>query len=110
MDDRARLGHIREAVQRILRYTKSGRQEFFNDTMIQDAVVRNFEIIGEAVKNLSEEFRSSHGEIRWPKVSRMRDVLVHRYFGVRLETVWETVERRLPELLRVVDVALGKGH
>jgi uncharacterized protein with HEPN domain len=100
-DDRVYLLHIRDAIERIESYTKGGRDEFFQKTLVQDGVIRNLEIIGEAVKNLSAELRGQHPQIPWAQIAGMRDVLIHDYFGVQLERVWNAVENRLPEL---------KGH
>ena len=65
--------------------------------MVQDAVVRNVEIIGEAVKNLSEPLKSSHPEVPWKRLAGMRDKMIYEYFGVNLQLVWEVVERDLAE-------------
>jgi uncharacterized protein with HEPN domain len=62
--------------------------------MVQDAVIRNLEVIGEAVKNLSSDFRRLHPEIPWRSITALRNVLIHEYFGVDLEIVWRVVTRR----------------
>ncbi len=104
--DEVYLLHIRDAIKRIESYTGDGKDAFLREPIIQDAVIRNLEIIGEAAKNLSAAFRSENAEQPWSKISGMRDVLIHEYFGVRLETVWAVVSKRLPELKRFVDSAL----
>ncbi|MFN8625542.1 MAG: DUF86 domain-containing protein [Candidatus Binatia bacterium] len=101
-DDQVFLAHIRDAIARIESYTHGGRGAFLIDTKTQDAVMRNLEVIGEAVKNLSVDLRTKHPEVPWNRIAGMRDVLIHEYFGVRLETVWNAVEHRLPELKRYV--------
>ncbi|MFI5397180.1 MAG: DUF86 domain-containing protein [Candidatus Binatia bacterium] len=108
-DDRVFLAHVRDAISKIELYTEGGREAFFADTKTQDAVMRNLEIIGEAVKNLSADLRALHPEIPWTRIAGMRDVLIHDYFGVRLETVWNAVEHRLPELKRYVETLMGSG-
>jgi uncharacterized protein with HEPN domain len=105
-DDRAYLRHIRDAIARIESYVPRGREAFLAETMIQGAVIRNLEVIGEAVKNLSDSLRAQHPEIPWTRIAGMRDVLIHEYFGVRVETVWAAVENRLPELKRHVEALL----
>jgi uncharacterized protein with HEPN domain len=106
--DRVYLEHILGAVRRIEEYTSSGREPFFQTPMIQDAVMRNLEIIGEAVKQLSPDLRARCSSVPWSRIAGMRDVLIHQYFGVDLGTVWNTVERRLSELKRAVASLLGE--
>ena len=101
-DDRIYLLHIRDAIQRAIDYAAEGRDGFFTDTKTQDAVVRNLEIIGEAVKRLSDELRSTHRDVPWKLIAGMRDKMIHDYFGVNLELVWNVVEMELPGLLEKV--------
>lgn len=108
-DDRLYLSHIRDAIARIQTYTSPGKSVFFSETIVQDAVVRNLEVIGEAVKNLSPSLRVQHPEVPWVRIAGMRDVLIHDYFGVRLETVWNAVENRLPELKQHIDALLASS-
>ncbi len=91
-DPRAYLEHIRESIERIKSYTRSGRADFHASIVTQDAVIRNLEIIGEATKNLSEEIRAREPAVPWKAIAGMRDVLIHQYFGVDLNTVWITIE------------------
>ena len=100
------LEHIRDAIKRIEAYTAKGRKAFFQDTMVQDAVIRNLEIIGEAAKNLPPELRKQHSKIPWRSVTALRNVLIHEYFGVDLEIVWRVVQRRLPTLKRHIESLL----
>jgi uncharacterized protein with HEPN domain len=97
-DDRVYLAHVRDAVERILKYTSAGKKEFHQDEKTQDAVVRNLEIIGEAVKNVSADMREKHGDIPWRQLAGMRDKLIHEYFGVNLTIVWEVVDKEIPKL------------
>ena len=90
---------IAEAIARIERYTAGATYEaFLQDTLRQDAVVRNLGIVGEAVKRLSPEFRKQRPHIRWQDVAGMRDRLVHDYFGVTWTIVWDVIQTKLPEL------------
>ena len=106
-DDRAYLLHVRDAIERIRSYTSEGRDAFMADTRTQDAVIRNIEIIGEAVKRLSEDSRSRRPDIPWSQIAGMRDVLIHHYFGVKLETVWEVVDQNLSPLRVAVEDVLA---
>jgi len=106
-EDRIYLLHIRDAIARIESYTSSGRDVFARDPMTQDAVIRNLQIVGEAVKNLSAEIRDRSPRIPWKQIAGLRDVLIHDYFGVRIESVWNVVENRLPELKAGVDELLA---
>jgi uncharacterized protein with HEPN domain len=106
-DDRVYLLHIRDCLERIADYIGPGRAHFFADTRTQDAVLRNLEIIGEAVKNLSAEHRDAYPDIPWKRIAGLRDVLIHGYFGVKLEPVWEVVERELPTFRAAIERMLG---
>lgn len=97
-DDRIYLLHIRDAIQSILQYTSPGKDDFFADRKTQDAVVRNLEIIGEATKHISARLKEAHSDISWRPIAGMRDKLVHDYFGINLQLVWDVVERDLPIL------------
>lgn len=103
-DQEPYLRHILDAIIRIEGYTAPGAGTFFSDSMQQDAVVRNFEIIGEAAKRLSPVTKALLPDVSWRQVAGMRDVLIHDYISVNLETVWEAVERRLPDLKRAAKV------
>lgn len=92
------LTSISEALERITLYTMEGRSAFLASTLLQDGVIRNLIVIGEAVKNLSEELRASEPATPWKSIAGMRDVLVHDYLRVNLVQVWETVVRDLPPL------------
>lgn len=70
--------------------------------MIQDAVTRRLEIIGEAAKNVDTDFRSKYPQIPWKKIAGMRDIIAHEYFGVRLDRIWDVVKEDLPELREII--------
>jgi uncharacterized protein with HEPN domain len=86
-DDRVYLWHIRDCIDRILDYTRDGQGVFLADTKTQDAVIRNLEIIGEAVKNISGDLKSVYPDIPWQRIAGMRDRMIHEYFGVNLQIV-----------------------
>jgi uncharacterized protein with HEPN domain len=108
-DDRVYLEHIRDALDDIATYTSTGRAAFFDDRMRQDATLRKLEVVGQAVKNLSEETRSKRSDIPWKQIAGMRDKVIHDYFGVNLEIVWAAVEKDLPLLARAIHDLLRNG-
>lgn len=97
--DKQRLHHIIEACNNILEFSGSKTyEEFMVDKMLQFAVIKNFEIIGEAAYHLTDVFRKQHSFIPWDALSKFRHVLVHDYYNIDLETVWRTIQNKLPEL------------
>ncbi|MCK9441950.1 MAG: DUF86 domain-containing protein [Methanothrix sp.] len=97
-DDKLYLIHIWECIQRIESYSAEGKVAFLASNMMQDAIIRNFEIIGEATKHLSPELRQSHPEIQWRGLAGFRDVLIHNYMGVDLDEIWNIIENELPQI------------
>ncbi len=105
--DKEFLGDINEAIERIFSYIDEvSYEEFLQKTIIQDAVVRNLEIIGEAVKNLSKDVKKSHTDIEWKSVAGIRDKIIHFYFGVNWSILWSVVKDKLPELKEKVNTIL----
>ena len=82
---------------------KHSREKFISRKMLQDAVIRKIEIIGEAVKNLPKEFKEEHPEIPWKDIASMRDKVIHGYFGVDLDLVFDIAQRDIPELRRKIE-------
>jgi len=107
-DDRLYLVHISERITRIEEYTRDGRAAFFASPMQQDAVVRNFEIVGEAAKRISEGLKQRHPQIPWRRIAGLRDVLIHQYMGVDLNEVWRIVEQDLPTLKTQIAALLAQ--
>jgi uncharacterized protein with HEPN domain len=98
-DDSVYLKHILDAISRIKEYTQDIKYENFIDNyLIQDGVIRQIEIIGEATKRLSKEIKEKHPEIPWKDMAGMRDKLIHDYLGVDIDAVWDTVEEDIPDL------------
>jgi uncharacterized protein with HEPN domain len=93
------LEDISEAVSMILEYASELDEEGFKrDIRTQDAVTRRLEIIGEATKHIPNSFRSKYPEIPWKRMAGLRDVLIHGYFGIELEKVWDVIQTELPKL------------
>lgn len=97
-DERTYLTHAIEAIDAITDYTADGQKVFFSDGKTQDAVIRNIEIIGQAVKGISDDTRALEPVVPWRQIAGMRDKLIHEYFGVDLVLVWDVVEQELPVL------------
>jgi uncharacterized protein with HEPN domain len=94
------LGDIQEAARRLMAYTSGMTYEaFMADEKTQDAVIRNLEIMGEAAKNLSAELQAKYPILPWKSMAGVRDRLIHHYFGVNLDIVWEIVTIELPDLV-----------
>ena len=102
-DPKLYLGHIIEAINRINKYTKGlEKGKFLKNNLVKDATVRNIEIIGEAVKNLPDDFKKRHKEIPWKDIAGMRDRIAHFYFGIDYNLVWDTIEKDIPELKKKI--------
>lgn len=106
-DDTVYLEHILEAIRKIESYlTEVAYDSFCRDSMRVDAVVRELEIIGEASRNLSEDFQNAHSEIPFREITDMRNILIHKYFGVNLKIVWDTCQTDIPVLKDCIEKAL----
>jgi uncharacterized protein with HEPN domain len=97
-DARERLRDILEAIEKIERYSARGREDFITDELVQTWIVRHLQIIGEAARGVPADVRNLVPEIPWPKITGMRHVLVHDYFGIDLDLVWAVVEHELAPL------------
>ncbi len=105
-DPRVYLAHILERANRIEVYVRDGHDAFLTDHKTQDAVIRNFEVIGEAAKRVPPAFRSAHPSIPWQTMAGFRDVLIHGYEGVDINKVWTTATKDLPAVRSAIAAIL----
>jgi uncharacterized protein with HEPN domain len=96
--------HIRDAIKKILEYSSNvEEQDFLKNTILQDALVRQIEIIGDASNKISLKTRNKYQNIPWTQIVGMRNRIIHEYFGVRLDIVWDTVKNNIPGLKDNID-------
>ncbi len=102
--DAVYLESMHDAIARIRRYLgRKRRRAFLADPLLQDALIRNLEVIGEAAGRVSRELAAQHPAIPWRDIAGMRHRLIHGYLKVNLDTVWQAIERDLPRLARQLD-------
>jgi len=105
------LGHIRDECAYLVQRSEGlDKSTFIRDEDLRRAFVRSLEIIGEAAKSVPDDVRAAASDIEWRKMAGMRDRLIHGYFGVDLDLVWETVTVHVPRLREQIDALLGDGH
>lgn len=93
------LKDILKSTEKILKYVnKKSFDEFVKDGMLSDAVIRNLEIIGEAVKNLPATIKQKYSKVEWKKIAGLRDILIHEYFEIDYEVLWDIVKKKVPKL------------
>jgi uncharacterized protein with HEPN domain len=91
------IGDMVESCSNIFEYTAGmSLHEFMKDKKTRDAVIRNFEVLGEAARRVPGEIQSANNEVEWRKISDLRNVLIHEYFGINYETLWKIMEDYLP--------------
>jgi uncharacterized protein with HEPN domain len=92
------LNDILERLQRIRSFAQEGETAFLESVMMQDAIIRNFEVMGEATKRLTTDLRQQYPQVAWRKIAGFRDVLIHNYGEIRIDAVWSAIETELPPL------------
>jgi uncharacterized protein with HEPN domain len=102
------LVHISECIAKIERYIAPGKDAFFASEAMQDAVLRNLQVMCESTQMLEASWKASHSEVDWRRVADFRNRLVHDYLGIDLEVVWKVVIEDMPDLKRVILTALGR--
>ena len=97
------LKHILKSIENIEKFSKKlSKEKFSKDEFVQSAIIRQLEIIGEAVKNLPMDFTNKHSEIPWKDIAGTRDKLIHGYFGVDLDLVWGILNDNIPKLKKFI--------
>jgi uncharacterized protein with HEPN domain len=103
------LTDINNSILKIKKYTRTlSYKNFSTNEMLIDAVVRNLEIIGEAVKKIPKEVKKDSPSIEWAKIAGMRDILIHAYFGIDKEIIWDVITNKLPPLQKEIRKLLRK--
>lgn len=106
-EDKVYLKHILEAISKIESYIKDySFEDFSKDNKTIDAVARELGIIGEAANNVSKLFQEGNSQIPWSKIISMRNFLIHQYFGIDKQTIWQTCRNNLPELKKQIEETL----
>jgi uncharacterized protein with HEPN domain len=105
-DERVYLYHALECIRRIDKHRRSGRRRFFESDTIQDAVLRNLQTMAESTQRLSDEIKATPPHIRWEQIAGFRNVLVHDYLGIDLETIWGIMQNEVRELRTAIEEML----
>ena len=97
------IKHILQSIEKIEEFTSGfSKKQFLDSVLVQDAVLRRIEILGEASKNISGDFIAKHKDIPWSEMSKTRDILIHKYFGVDLGLTWTIIITELPKLKKQI--------
>jgi uncharacterized protein with HEPN domain len=108
--DSALLKHIIEETDFLLEHcSELELEEVLEDEVLKRAILRSLEIIGEAVKNLSDEFKNEHTDVDWRKISGLRDKIIHHYFGVDWNIIWDLIRNKIPDLNEKINQYHGKN-
>lgn len=106
-NDRERMRDIQEAIEKIEKYSMRGKKTFFEDELIHTWIIHHLQIIGEACRATSEEFKARHPQVVWLKIADFRNLIIHEYFRVDLNIVWVILENELPKLKQQINDILN---
>lgn len=101
-DNSVYIEHMLDSILRINEYVES-KELFYDSHLVQDAVVRNLQVMAESSQRLPDEIKNNHPEIPWDDISGFRNVLVHDYLGIDLDVIWSVIEQELPRLEKVLN-------
>lgn len=105
-DNAVYIEHMQDSILRIDEYVES-KAHFYDSRLVQDAVIRNLQVMAESSQRLSDEIKSRHPDIPWDDISGFRNILVHDYLGIDLDVIWSVVEQELPRLEKILnDISL----
>ncbi|HOD39026.1 MAG: hypothetical protein BWY32_01368 [bacterium ADurb.Bin243] len=108
-DQLAYLEDILKSCEKIIKYINGKNfDEFSKDEMLADAVIRNLETIGEAVKHISESLKLSYSHIEWKKIAGLRDILIHEYFGINYKILWDITANKIKKLKSEIEEIITK--
>ena len=110
-ENEAFLRHILDEIEFLANQCRGLQfQELMEDEVLKRASVRSLEVIGEATKNLSEEFKDKYPVVEWKKIAGLRDKLIHHYFGINWDIVWDVIENKLPDLGKEIRILIEKEY
>ena len=110
-ENEAFLRHILDEIEFLANQCRGLQfQELMEDEVLKRASVRSLEVIGEATKNLSEEFKDKYPVVEWKKIAGLRDKLIHHYFGINWDIVWDVIENKLPDLEKEIRILIEKEY
>jgi len=92
------IEHMLECIEKVHSYTEGPKEKFFGSPLVQDAVIRNLQVMAESSQRVSDDLKRIHPEVAWRDISGFRNILVHDYLGIDCDTIWSVVEQDLPAL------------
>ncbi|MBF0282133.1 MAG: DUF86 domain-containing protein [Zetaproteobacteria bacterium] len=101
-NDSIYVDHMLMCIQKINEYTEESKEKFLESPMVQDAVIRNLQVLAESSQRISDDLKRSHADIAWRDISGFRNILVHDYLGIDCDTIWSVVEQDIPLLFQAL--------